>query len=188
MSLLAIVPYPRGFLLTRQRNTWSCLYFKWVALRFHSPVGGQWGLRRLHFCFSVFPPNLGKVHSVPADRHWKPNTTSPINPNSLDHSTQGGLSYRSQVCSNMDLKVLPHVYISVSTTGYYCCLTDGQAYRTANHWFAFPKVTTLCFPETSTATMACVQWRVSSVAHSCLRLCWHPKLFLRIIYCSHADV
>lgn len=116
MSLLAIVPYPRGFLLTRQQNTWSCLYFKWMALRFHSHVGGVGGEAFAFFCFPVFPPNLGKVHSVPAERHRKPNTTYPFNSGSLDHSTQGGLSFRSQVCSNMYLKVLPNIYISVSTS------------------------------------------------------------------------
>lgn len=64
MSLLAIVPYPRGFWLTRQQNTWSCLHLKWIALRLHSPVG-EVGVRLLHFLFPCFPTKPRKSTLCP---------------------------------------------------------------------------------------------------------------------------
>lgn len=61
---------PQGFLLTRQGNTWSLLYFKWFALRFHSPLG----VRLLHFV-SLFSHRTSEKYALSCLKHWKPDTT-----------------------------------------------------------------------------------------------------------------
>lgn len=199
MSLLAIVPYPRGFRLTRQQNTWSGLHFKWMALRFHSPVGGSGG-EAFAFFVSLFSHQTSEKYTLSRQKDTG-NQTLPLRsiPTHWIAARKADYFTGRRFYNNMYLKVLPTIYISVSTSRNWVVLLlyRWSGYRTAIHWVAFLEpglVTKPCdyvvmrFPETSTATMACVWWRVCFVSHGCLRLCWHPKHLLWIIYCSNTDV
>lgn len=131
-------------------------------------TGGSRG-QAFAFLFPCFPTEPRKSTLCPGRKHWKPNTTSPFNPDSLDHSTQGGSSYRSLVCCDMYLKVLPHIYISVSTNWSqvlvllhrWSSLQNSQGlvcFSIAGAGYGAKSLRRCVFPRnTSTATMACVR-------------------------------